>query len=185
MRTNRSLRAGCVLAICVSLSLGLHGPRAAASSPAWSAAMARPQSTTPVTDVALSPDGRLYGQVINGQGVPLASLQVAILDQVLAEVLTQSDDQGRFAFAVGRGGMYTIRAGGACAVCRVWTAGSAPPAAQGWLSLRVSETVIRGQSSPAYQWISEHPWLFYTGVAAAITVPLVIATSQRDKPASP
>jgi hypothetical protein len=182
--TSDRLRAGCLAALVIVLGFGRPVPSASAASP-WPALAPRPQVATPVIDVTLTPDGRLLGQIIDGQNGPVVRVPVILRDQNLQEAVTHTDDQGRFAFVVPHGGMYALRAGGGGAVCRAWTAGAAPPSALSWVSINTQETVIRGQSSPAYQWISEHPWLFYTGLATAITVPLVIATSQRDKPASP
>jgi hypothetical protein len=118
--------------------------------------------------------------------MPLAGSTVLLVDASRQAVSAQTNDQGRFAFVVPRGGFYVVSAAGSGEVCRVWTHQAAPPSAQSQVVLRAPHTVIRGQSSPAYQWISEHPWLFYTGLAAAITVPLVVANSgSDDAPSSP
>jgi hypothetical protein len=137
-------------------------------------------------DVALSAEGRLSGTVVDEQNRPLAGARVMLLDPNRHEAVTHTDTDGRFAFLVPRGGVYILEAGTGGVVCRVWTWGSAPPSAQPLVSIRAAETVFRGQSSPVYQWISEYPFLFYAGLATAITVPLVVATSNRDRPpASP
>jgi hypothetical protein len=128
----------------------------------------------------------LFGRVIDWRGTPLAGSTVLLVDASRQAVAAQTDEQGRFAFAVPRGGAYAVSAAGSGEICRIWTHRAAPPSAQDHLVLRAPQTIIRGQSSPAYQWISEHPWLFYTGLAAAITVPLVVANSgSDDAPSSP
>jgi hypothetical protein len=184
MKANHAFRTACVGTLCASLILG-HWPRAAsAASP--TTPVGSPPVSQSIVDVALSAEGRLSGMVVDGQNRPLAGARVMVLDSNRHETVTYTDVEGRFAFMVPRGGVYVLDAGAGGLVCRVWTRGSAPPHAQPLVSMRVAETVIRGQSSPVYQWISEYPFLFYAGLATAITVPLVVATSNHDRrPASP
>ena len=65
----------------------------------------------------------------------------------------------------------------------------APPTSRPGVLLVANSPIMRGQSSPVYAWISDHPYLFYAGVAAAIVVPLVVINGSDDEgdatPASP
>ena len=185
MKANRFIRTLCVGMLCVSLILGDWPPFACASSPA-APAPSEASTARPIIDVALSHDGRLWGVVVDGQNRPLAGALVILLDASGQEI--RRPRRPTRPVRVCRAARRSV-----CRECRKCGSSlpsldgrAAPPDAQPWVSIRASETIIRGQSSPAYQWISEHPWLFYTGLATAITVPLVIATSNDDKPpASP
>ena len=93
----------------------------AADRPASPVAMA--------SDVALSPDGTLSGQLLSPQGHGLAGVHVVVSSGArdLGSTVTKTD--GRFELRGMKGGVLTLAAGQTRTTVRVWTAEAAPPAA--------------------------------------------------------
>ncbi|MEQ9408812.1 MAG: carboxypeptidase-like regulatory domain-containing protein [Fuerstiella sp.] len=105
-----------------------------------------PPARTSVTDVALTAQGDLAGQVIRTDGRPAAGVPVQILhqQQVVAEV--QTDSAGRYTVRGLRNGIHLVKSVNSQTVCRFWPAASAPPAARQALLLTADDTIVRGQS---------------------------------------
>jgi hypothetical protein len=81
-------------------------------------------------DVALSDGGVLHGQVLNTQGVGAAGMPVYIRaqDRDVAAATTAAD--GTFNVQGLKGGVYQVSTLQGHGVYRLWSAGTAPPAAQ-------------------------------------------------------
>ena len=108
-------------------------PRSAASAPA-------------VSDVALSGDGKLLGQVVNPDGVPVADATVVLHRDATEVASAKTNEAGYFAVSNLRGGNYQLTSGETGGVYRVWTADSAPPAARSGVLLVRGQNVARGQN---------------------------------------
>ncbi len=141
-------------------------------------------------DVALADGAMLYGRVVTPQGTPAAAARVALLqgDEPIAMVVT--DEQGRFAIRDVAPGTYRLATESDVVPCRVWAAGTAPPAASATAALVHQPRVVRGQV-PVPAFIANNPgWVaaaVFAGVAiAAGTVAIVEATDDDNPPpASP
>lgn len=98
-------------------------------------------------DLVLSEDGVLRGQVADANGNPKAEADVTLSadNTVIGQAVT--NEQGAFAFNVGRGGVFVLSEGGRSVYVRVWTANAAPPGANSAILL-VSDQA----SSQALYW---------------------------------
>jgi hypothetical protein len=86
--------------------------------------------TPPVLDVALRDGGVLQGRVVNlqGSGVPGTSVTLRAGDRTVAAGTTAAD--GSFRAEGLKGGMYQVVTVQGQGIYRLWSAGTAPPAAQ-------------------------------------------------------
>jgi hypothetical protein len=177
------------MAVCLAVvGLCLPQPLLAAVQADRSPAMA---------DVALQkgPQGNvLVGHVLNQQGVGQAGFPVSLYagEQKLAEAKT--DEGGFFAFTNLRGGVYQVMAGENVMAYRVWTPGTAPPAAQPGALVVTGQDVVRGQPYPLGNafgrlrfWLT-HPVVIAGIIATAVAVPVAIHNAKdkdKGKPKSP
>jgi len=133
-----------------------------------------------VMDVALGPNHTLRGAVVDPQGIPVPATQVVLLNGHRQIGVTETDEQGRFVFSEITGAVYGVAAAGAVKVCRLWAPHTAPPAANQDLLVVADGQAVRGlnpfndRAGRIYTWMSEHPLLTYSLIAAAITVPIVL-----------
>jgi len=143
MRLMKLLRGSVVAAA----SLGLFVPQMACAANPGSAPLGGTPvmgQAAPVQDVALQPDGILRGQVLDGQGRPVANGTVVVAQQGKLVTRTLTDEQGRFAVAGLRGGLYQVVTAQGGGVYRVWTAEAAPPVAKNAALIVNDETIVRG-----------------------------------------
>ncbi|MDG1897841.1 MAG: carboxypeptidase-like regulatory domain-containing protein [Fuerstiella sp.] len=98
-----------------------------------------------VTDVALSANGELHGQVVqsSGRAVTNAVVRVSHKGSVIAEVKT--DRAGRYAVKGLRSGLHVVKTSKGQQVCRFWAKHTAPSAAKKSLVMSADSHVIRGQ----------------------------------------
>lgn len=128
-----------------------------------------------VHDVALQAGGVLSGQVLDSQGAPAALTRVVLAQNMQATATTQTDAQGRFEFAGLKSGVYQVATEKGGAVYRLWSAGTAPPAAQAQALVVNGDTVVRGALGQGglINFLS-NPWVLGGIVAAAIAIPLAL-----------
>jgi hypothetical protein len=131
-------------------------------------------------DVALDSQGQLHGQVLDPQGQPVSQVPVILEGNGVPRLNSVTDGEGQFQLKLDRGGVYRLQAAGGTAICRVWSFQAAPPSAGRSALIVAGAPNIRGQGSPLYGWISEHPWCFYTVLATAIAVPIVVVSANHD-----
>ena len=136
--------------VLVLASIGLIVPQ---TGVAWAAA---PKSASraietahvrSVSDVALTADKKLQGQIVDGQGAAKGNTVVTI-STARGEVVSRvkADAHGNFATEIAKGGVYAITTNDSTVAVRVWTKGSAPPAAyDGVMIVDEPGSVIRGQ----------------------------------------
>jgi hypothetical protein len=137
-----------------------------------------------VNDLTLNPGGVVKGQVVEPSGKARAKVRTVLLRDQREVASTYTDPYGHFEFAGVSPGTVQIVSGRGTGIFRVWHADRAPPSALPTALIVDGGLVVRGQGCKSYRWIECHPYLFYAGVATAITVPLVLLGS-GDDPASP
>ena len=98
-----------------------------------------------IMDVALASGGVFDGQLVDPQGRQIGEAVVKLVrnGQVLAE--TVADAQGRFQFQNVRGGAYLVETPRGTFPVRLWSEGTAPPAARPAAVFVSSDAVMRGQ----------------------------------------
>lgn len=137
------------------------------------------------SDVALSPDGTLRGQVLSPQGRGLPGVHVAVSAGARDLGSTVTNTEGRFELRNLKGGVLTLTAAQSRTTVRAWTNKAAPPAANNDVLL------VAGQSQALGQWggfkkVITNPWVIAGIVAAAVAIPVAIHNSNDDdSPASP
>lgn len=179
-------KAFCSALGALALSLTLLTAPTSAAEPTPSPA---PQL---VRDVALGPDGILRGRVFAPSTRPLW-VRIEPAGGPRNAGATVAVDQGRFAVAGLRRGMYHVSLGGGPAsvaqVYRVWEAGIAPPAAAAEMILVAGPpAVVRGQRPVTMPAVSLKQAALYSGiVAGAVATPIIYhnARTQNRVPASP
>lgn len=147
-----------------------------------------PLSTPAVADVALQQGGLFAGKVVNAQGAPIAKTPVSVQQAGQEVASTVTNEEGVFAVQGLRGGLYQVVAADGAVTYRLWTAETAPPAANQSALIVTGDAIVNGQYGPpggggVMAWVREHPLLVGAGVAAAIAIPLAVADD--DDPASP
>ncbi|MCA9230062.1 MAG: carboxypeptidase regulatory-like domain-containing protein [Planctomycetales bacterium] len=161
------------------------------------AGSAAPSQTTRamiVVDVALQPNGQLFGQLVDSQGRPQSATEVQLTDGQ-KQWRTETDQQGRFQLTGLSGATYSVKAGEQTQLMRAWSAGTAPPSAKSGLLFVQNNDVVLAQhcASPvcgsavgAAKHPLANPWVIGGLVAAAIAIPVAIhnADDDDDPPAS-
>jgi hypothetical protein len=139
-----------------------------------------------VCDVRLDSSGRLWGMLVDVQGVPLARAEVALVRPNVDLSTAVTDTLGRFSFGPLQSGMYQIWVGGGAKLIRAWNARTAPPAAQPMALVVVPGEVVRGQM-PAQQFFASDTAVLTAMVGAMVALPIAIHYSSQNgrNPASP
>lgn len=99
-------------------------------------------------DVALDSQGRLQGQVLDAAGEGQAAAFVHLYGADGKPVTSNSNDEGRFAYAGTRPGVYFLQAGNTTQVCRIWEAAAAPPSAVPSVFIVGDADATRAQMQP-------------------------------------
>jgi hypothetical protein len=147
-------------------------------------AAAGPQGPV-ATDVALREGGVLVGQVVDTHGAGIGGTEVSVRQGAKDPVATKTGPDGSFAVKGLRGGVYQVAAVDGHGVYRLWTAGTAPPAASNKALLVAGKDVVRGQNEPgAWKTFLTNPLVIGAVVATAIAVPVALHNSHHH-PASP
>lgn len=155
-----------------------------ASAIAWAGPPAAGPRTA-VLDAELGPNGDWTGTVVTAEGIPVTGARLDLTSGIgrRPALSTVTGDNGCFRFENIHAGAYSLRCGDEIRVCRLWQYGTAPPAAGKATLIVAGGPIVRGK---LYDWAAEHPVLTYTGIAAAIVVPVaVIGSAQDHAPASP
>jgi hypothetical protein len=147
--------------------------------------------TLAISDVSLGEAGTLYGQVVDGQGVPMAKATVLVRSYGREPVQAVTDAEGRFSVAGLQGGTYEVASGGGSAAFRLWTAAASPPAANRQVLIVAGDSVARGQQYQGrYMQGRRRPItngdvvrtsLYAGGFAALITGIVIVAVDEHDQ----
>jgi hypothetical protein len=132
-----------------------------------------------IVDVALDAKQRLHGQVVTPDGIPVADISLALRQRGELIGESEADSNGRFQFAMSRGGVYELVVGDQPAQLRLWTAQAAPPGCARQLVV-VHGDVLRGQSG-RFPYTQVNPWLVAGVVAVAVAIPVVLANNRSDR----
>jgi len=140
-------------------------------------------------DVALRAGGMLVGQVVDQQGIAQPNHVVSIRFGEQEVVRTTTDHNGVFAAQGLRGGQYELVTDDGLGVYRLWAEETAPPAASDSVVLVSGQEVVRGQWHGGYgagwlNWIRSHPYITAGIVAAAVAIPVAVASQDDDGPNS-
>jgi len=150
--------------------------------------------TTPrvvFADAVLDVDGKLIGQVVDGNGAGLAKTTVHLRQHQQTIATATTDEQGEFAAGPLRGGVYQVSAHESSYTLRLWTSGTAPPQAVAKVQLNQGN-VVRAQSCTRSNCeipgcsgdcggfaagplgFITHPLFIAAAIAAAIAIPLAL-----------
>ncbi|MBN1854823.1 MAG: hypothetical protein JW829_18970 [Pirellulales bacterium] len=135
-------------------------------------AMAAPPLPRTTPDIALQQGGVLTGQVVDAQGIPQAKAPISIRQAGVEVSRVTADKEGHFKTSGLHGGVFHLVTTDGQAMYRVWTEGTAPPAAQKD-ALLVTGNVVRGQWFGGGSWLT-NPWVLSAIVAAAIAIPIAV-----------
>lgn len=127
-----------------------------------------------VRDIALSDGGRFIGQLVDGEGTPVADADVLVLQNELQVASTRTDSSGAFAFQGLRSGVHQVAAGNSVNVVRFWAPNTAPPSANSRIMMVSDQLVARGNRGGAVVRFLTNPWVLAGGVAAAIALPIAL-----------
>jgi hypothetical protein len=131
-----------------------------------------------VTDVALQDGGTLSGQVIDLQGAGVAGIPVSVQAQNHEIASATTAKEGHFNVPGLKGGVYHVAAAEGHGVYRLWTPGTAPPAARNGVIVYTQDTPERS----TWKMFFANPIVIAGLVATAIAVPIALSNSH---PASP
>ena len=137
------------------------------------------------TDVALREGSVLVGQVVGAQGQGMAGIPVSLRHEGKNLRTTKTGKEGYFAVKGLRGGVYQLVADDGHGVYRLWTPGTAPPAAREGAVLVVGNDVLRGQNPGPWKAFLANPLIIAAVVATAVAVPVALHNAAQDRPASP
>lgn len=124
------------LTFCLAILPGLSSSASAADQPV----------RVPVRNVELTAKGQVVGVLIDAQKQPLVGKTLAVHTKAgVAKTLT--DAKGRFTLTSPKGGPCKIVVDERAYVCRLWTAGTAPPQALTAVGLvHAPDHIVRGQN---------------------------------------
>jgi hypothetical protein len=166
MKTGRLIR-------CVMISLAAFGiciPPVALA--------AEPTPMPVVSDVALRDGGMLQGKVVDLQGGGVVGVPVSVQAQNREIASTITANEGRFSIPGLKGGVYHVAAAEGHGVYRLWTVGTAPPAA-------LNDAIVYTQNNDGpgpWKMFFSNPIVIAGLVATAIAVPIALSNAH---PASP
>ena len=137
-------------------------------------ALAGPPATDRIADVALRDGGTMVGAVYTAEGLPQSGQLVSVQTNGREVARTTTDEHGRFIAQGLKGGVYQLVTAEGMSTYRVWSEGTAPPAAQP-AALVVTGDVVRGfgHHGGLGAWLS-NPWVLAAIVATAIAVPIAL-----------
>lgn len=141
-------------------------------------------SNSTTIDVALHEAGVLLGRLVDANGATLKSVPVSLHTPHVGTITTETDQNGRFAFAGVPGGAYRLSAQQSVLMIRAWQQGTAPPSATTEIELVYEPIVrvVRGQQlcppptppERIRRYMMTHPYLVGSIVVAAVALPLTI-----------
>lgn len=149
-----------------------------------------PRVNTPpakVLDVRLDGQGGLSGVLLTKSGQPVVGVPAALHGVRQERTTTITGRNGEFHFAGVAPGLYRLRVGADQVLnVRVWEPATAPPNTPERLLVILDSSVTRGQRRVSDLLTLDDKLVVGGMVAAAITIPIAIANSDKDVvPVSP
>lgn len=191
MHFSKSMRATIASICCCTV---LHPTIAVGQTPIAPAPIAvatpiPPTSTTPAikaksVDIQLTADRAIVGQLVNQNGVAIASAPVEIWKKGQLVQTTMTGDDGRYRLANLIGGSYEINFGDRIQPARCWTSGTAPPKSIASLRTIADEQVVRAQQRRGAVCGVVNPWIIAGVAVAAIVIPVALHNNREDRAAS-
>ena len=180
MKTSRFVRS-----VVVSLAtLGMCLPQVAMA--------VDPAPAPAVVDVALADGGVLHGQVVDLQGSGVAGTPVTVKAQNHTVAATTTTANGAFGVKGLRGGVYQVATVQGQGVYRLWSAGTAPPAAQATAVVyaqNVPSSTVDGNvvvyaqnGGGGLKMLLANPIVIAGVIATAVAVPVALANSHHASP---
>ena len=124
-----------------------------------------------IADVGLTSTGRLVGQLVDNQGIPVTNSKVELAKSGQKATLVTTDEHGYFAIDNLPAGVYVATAPGTARMVRVWAPRTAPPAASdGLLLVQPETTLLAVQSTVGFLQNASTYALIFGAYAAAIWV---------------
>jgi hypothetical protein len=105
-----------------------------------------PASGVAISDASLHDGGTLYGQLVDGEGIPQQAVQVKLRHGQEVVAVAKTDALGRFAIGDLRSGVYEVETVHGSQVYRLWAPRTAPPAAQQRILVVTGNEIVRGQT---------------------------------------
>jgi hypothetical protein len=130
-----------------------------------------------VVDVALADGGVLHGQVVDLQGTGVSGVPVSVKDKDRDIAVATTAKDGKFSVQGLKGGVYRLAAGQGQGIFRLWSAKTAPPAAQ-------NNAVVYTQlgTGGGMKMLLANPIVIAGVVATAIAVPIAVVNSNPSSP---
>ena len=163
--------------------------------PGWSAAAAPEvsapvESTAPATsqapvvptigDVALAEGNTLWGEVVGTDGKAIDGAMVRIAQSGRSASTVSTSEDGLFAVPNMRPGVYEIGTGTTNGVYRIWSPGTAPPAAVPSVRMVAEQDIVRAQREFG-SWLKENKFIIGGIMAAAIAIPIAVHNNRLDR----
>lgn len=139
------MRKFSTLALIASLVIGASPVAPADQTPISSQ---QPEALR-LKNVELSASGKLRGQYLTTEGLPLANQAVTVKHGKTADRIT-TDASGRFVVSNIQSGQCVFEVNNTVFACRVWTKGTAPPKSLQSVALVHEQATVRGQSLPNF-----------------------------------
>ena len=172
--------------VCVSLivSLLIAGSLPASLSaresivpPSQSDGVDKENEAKPV-DVSLAEDGKLYGRLLDSEGVPVGGQLIVVFRDGERVAETKSNSEGDFELDRLRGGLYVIAGKEGGGLYRVWASQTGPPSAKGIAVVYGDTTVVRGNRAWR-SWVTS-PAFIGIGLAGAIAIPIALHKNEAS-----
>lgn len=134
----------------------------------------------PAIDVELNRDGLLTGRVVDARGGAIAEEDVTVIgrEDIVSHVKT--DREGYFRVPNMQAGVFRLVSKNVVQVCRVWSPGTAPPAAHKSALMVAKGEVAAGQVTPLRYWLA-NPHVIGGIAAIGIVVPIVAHNIRQDR----
>ena len=162
-------------------------PATNAPAPIAVATPVPPASSAPTlkpVDVELTIDRSMVGQLVNHNGIGIASAPVEIWQKAQLIQTSMTDEEGRYRLASLDGGTYEINFGDRIQPARCWTSGTAPPNSIASLRSIADEEVVRAQQRSGAVCGVVNPWIIAGVAVAAIVIPVALHNHREDRAAS-
>ena len=132
---------------CVMLlsPTGAFADNASAPAAASKTSVNKTAEVKTISDIELAAGGTFKGQVLNAEGLALGGVELTLHQGTEQVARTVTDQDGQFAVSNLRGGVYQVNAENTQEIYRLWSEGTAPPAAEQEVAIVSSPEVVRGQ----------------------------------------
>jgi hypothetical protein len=159
-------------------AVGLVLPQVPTVSAADLPLSGRPNAVS-VTDVALTGDGWLHGQLVDRAGTAKSCAPVSAFSGDRLAGQAKTDQQGNFAIQLNKGGVYRLTDNETSKFVRAWTHASAPPAAAPSVLVVGDRDVVRGQDDAccppgAGGGATVLGWVVAIGIASGVAVAALV-----------